>query len=88
MERWLALRRRFFSAWRARFFACAELATVKAPAKNLSGKARNYADFRRICQISVSNGRLGAGGHRAMLCAVKKEIKTVSYSQFAEAHVE
>ena len=62
-ERWLALRWRWISAWRARLVACAELAKIRLCgfSDDLSirqnttpdsdgSTAAYYADFRTICQ--------------------------------------
>jgi len=49
-------------------------------------KARNYADFMRICQIMLSLANFGLEILRAMLGAMKNEIKTVSYKPFDQVN--
>jgi len=51
----------------------------------VSEKARNYADFMRICQIILHGADFGTGILRAMLGKMKNETKTVSYKHFAGA---
>jgi len=45
-------------------------------------KARNYADFMRICQINLQAAYFGVGIGRVMLSIMKNETKTVSYKHF------
>jgi len=47
-------------------------------------KARNYADFMRICQIYLRRMNLGHAQGRAMLDRMKNEIKTVTYKEFEQ----
>jgi hypothetical protein len=57
-ERWLALRARFLSAWRARFLACAELAKFITP-KNVIRKCwkiepRNMLVFTTFVNVETA----------------------------------
>jgi len=49
----------------------------------VSEKARNYADFMRICQIGFDRIYLGGALGRVMLKRIKNQTKTDSYNELS-----